>query len=195
MLISLLLPMLVFVAAPPTRSGLEFSVSGCLAEKHATAHLEIYAHGTTNQSRDTLVSIAVPYDKGKNIFLPLTQGGYQLSIYSGRCSAQASFGILDDHVRSYRISLHSTVAPEQGEDNDIPAIFGMVAGTLSSADVCLRGKAYGTERVFRPQVEKNAYYFDNVPSGKYELIVSDRMHKSSIEVNVPTSFKLLRVNL
>lgn len=96
--------LLVGLGTPPKvshpASGAVFYLRYCGGHVRPVLHVEAYDHGTSLQPRDVIVSRVVR-NQGRSggIYVPLPEGGYQVSLYDGRCTANLTFAVLANRVR------------------------------------------------------------------------------------------------
>lgn len=165
----------------------------CSNAKPRRMMVEIYRHGIAGNETDSISKSAVTLlsNGGLHALLRLPEGGYQVSVYDGKCAASLSLGVLAGRLRTAAITLkrYDPQASDNGGDVYNPA--GDLAGTLPDRGISLilRGR---NGQSYSPIVSNSAYYFDDIPAGTYTMRLTGGNFVQRQNVVIPKNSVLLR---
>lgn len=194
-IVQILSAMLLVGAAPKDTDGtLSLYLQACDGARD-TATVLLYDHGTTRRELDVVTQRTVPIRGRVPVTLSMPEGGYQLTIYDGACSAQIELGILAHQTRPVVVHMRKESAQSSGStaDNDMYAPAGDLAGTLPVLGVSVL--LTGGGRAYAAVISGGAYSFDGVSKGKYFLQVRGSNFTERTSVFVPENFQLAQRNL
>ncbi len=180
---------------PRPASGAVFYLRYCGGHPRRVLHVEAYDHGTSSQPRDVIVSRVVRRQgRSGGIYVALPEGGYQVSLYDGLCSANVTFAVLANRVRPVNAKMERYSTSPVYEDRDMYGPAGDLAGSLPNRGMSLT-LAGSNQNVYSAVISGDAYYFDDMPAGQYRLELRGSNFSVDKTVSIPENFDLMRVDL
>ncbi len=126
--------------------------------------------------------------------MPLPEGGYQVSLYDGLCSANVTFAVLANRVRPVNAKMERYSTSPVYEDRDMYGPAGDLAGSLPNRGMSLT-LVGSNQNVYSAVISGDAYYFDDMPAGQYRLELRGSNFSVDKTVRIPENFDLMRVDL